>query len=244
MTRSAILPILVLALAGCATVSDDIAIQVSDELLVSQQRYQTSYIVNPGDSLEVVVERIPDLGRTVVVRSDGAISLPRVGDLKVGGLTVDAAAETIQSALAQRLIDPQVDVIVQNPPVPQIYVTGEVGRSLAIPLREVVSAADAIVVAGGALRSAKLNQVALIRLDEDGYIRARIIRNADSGVPGMLVALRSVSLKAGDIVVVQESNRSQFARFLQDFISTPLSAANAIISPYVQLELLREINSQ
>lgn len=244
MMRTAILALASLALAGCTTVSDDFAIPASEDLLVSQERYVASYVVSPGDALEVVVERNPDLGRTVTVRSDGAISLPKLGDLKIGGMTVDAASQTIEAAYAQRLLDPQIDIIVQNPPVPQIYVTGEVGRSVAIPLREVSSAADALVVAGGALRSAKLDQVALIRLDEDGYIRARIIRNSARGTPGLLVALRGVSLKAGDIVVVQESNRSQFARSLQDFISTPLSAVNAIISPYVQLELLREINRQ
>ena len=58
-----------------------------------------------------------------------------------------------------------------------------------------------------------------------------------------MLALRGIPMQAGDIIVVQESNRSQFARFLQDFVTTPLSSANAIISPYVQLELLQEINN-
>lgn len=234
---------LLLLTTACATVKQDIVMTASPEVVVSQQRYQTAYIVNSGDVLEVTVERLADLNRTVTVRPDGFVSLPTLGDIEVAGLSVTQAAEKIEAAYGQRLLDPRVDVIVQNPPVPNVYVTGEVGASVAIPLRQVPTAAEAIVVAGGAQRSAKLSDIALIRLHDDGYLRATLIPNAARGRAGMLLALRGVPLQAGDILVVQESNRSQFVRFLQDFVTTPLSSANAIISPYVQLELLQEINN-
>ncbi|MEL6237554.1 MAG: polysaccharide biosynthesis/export family protein [Pseudomonadota bacterium] len=232
------------ALASCTTLSNDIAIEASEEVLVSDQRYRIAYIINPGDVIEVIVDRLPDLSRTVTVRSDGFVTLPKLGDIAVAGKTVTDASDTIEEAYSTRLINPSIDLIITNPPVPNIYVTGEVGRPSAIPLRQVPTAAEALVVAGGTTRGAKLNSVALIRLEEDGYLRARLIESAGGGRAGMLLALRGVPLRAGDIIVVQESGRSQFARALQDFVTTPLSAVNALISPYVQLELLRELNEE
>ena len=53
--------------------------------------------------------------------------------------------------------------------------------------------------------------------------------------------MQSTPIRGGDVIIVPESGRSKFARFVQDFISTPLSGFNALLGPYVQLKLLEEL---
>ncbi len=43
------------------------------------------------------------------------------------------------------------------------------------------------------------------------------------------------------MVVVPESGRSQFTRFVQDFINTPLGGANQILAPYFQFRILHDV---
>ncbi|WP_447413108.1 hypothetical protein, partial [Clostridium perfringens] len=68
------------------------------------------------------------------------------------------------------------------------------------------------------------------------------IPTAAGGRAGLLLALQNVVLQPGDIIVVQESGRSQFTRFVQDFISTPLNGFNQLLTPYIQFRLLKEIS--
>lgn len=49
---------------------------------------QASYVVKPGDTLEISVWKEPDLQRQVLVRPDGAFSFPLVGEVDARGKTV------------------------------------------------------------------------------------------------------------------------------------------------------------
>lgn len=230
------------ALSACAPEPvEGLAFKASPEVIKSQKRYTTTYLINSGDILEVIVDRAPELGRTVTVRPDGVITIPGAGAVRVAGMSTTSAARRIESAFGDRLLDPEVTVIVTNPPVPSIFVTGEVGGARSIPLRDVTTAAEAVVLAGGLQRSASLDRMALIRLDDDGFLRASIIEAQGEGEMGLFLSLSGIILEPGDILVATESPRSQFVRALQDFVSTPLVALNAIISPFVQLELLRDL---
>ena len=230
------------ALLGCSQASvEDFAVQASPEVIKSQERFKATYLITSGDIIEVVVDREAGLGRTVTVGPDGFVSLPGAGSVKVAGLSTTRAAHKIEKALSDRLLDPDVAVIVTNPPVPSMFVAGEVGGARSVPLRDVTNAAEAIILAGGLQRTAALDRVALLRLDSDGFLRATLIEGPTNEQASLFLALSAVSLKPGDILIAPESSRSQFVRSLQDFVTTPLVAVNAIISPLVQLELLTDL---
>ena len=229
-------------LAGCASkVASPGAIALPPETLRSLQSYARTYVLAPGDQIEVDVEHLPEFTRTETIRPDGRIALPRLGEIAVGGLAVPDANRLIATALASRVRDPEVTVIVQNPREDMVFVAGEVGHPSAVPLRQAGTVAEALILAGGATRAAAIHEIALIRLDPDGRLAAHIIERRAAGQPGAYLSMQAVTLQAGDMILVPESNRSQFSRFVQDFINTPLSGANQLFTPYIQLRLLEQI---
>ena len=229
-------------LTGCASkVTSPNAIALPPETLHSLQSYTQTYVLAPGDQIEVNVEHLPEFTRTETIRSDGRIALPRLGELPVGGLAVPDANQLIASALAGRVRNPEVTVIVQNPREDMVFVAGEVGHPSAVPLRQARTVAEALILAGGATKAGAIREAALIRLDPDGRLAAHMIERRAGGQPGAYLSMQAVTLRAGDMILVPESNRSQFSRFVQDFINTPLSGANQLFTPYIQLRLLEQI---
>lgn len=230
-------------LAGCGTqMSRPVSIAAAPETLRSIDRYERAYLLVPGDTIEVVVDQMAEISRTVTIRSDGFVALPKVGEVQLAGMSVPQATRLIRDRLNQRIYDPDVTLILTNPRDDKVFVAGEVGRPAAISLRDARTAAEALVQAGDAARSAALGNVALIRLDTSGHLVANLIPTAGGGRAGLLLALQNVVLQPGDIIVVQESGRSQFSRFVQDFINTPLNGVNQLLNPYIQFRLLREIS--
>src|SRR5512146_1068664 len=54
----------------------------------SEARYRKEYVLCPGDQIEVLVRRVPEVSRAVIVRPDGMISLPMLDAVPAAGLTV------------------------------------------------------------------------------------------------------------------------------------------------------------
>jgi polysaccharide export outer membrane protein len=218
-----------------------VSINVEPEVFRSAQRFQQVYVIGPGDQLEVGVSNVPEMSRTSTVRPDGAISLPKVGDVHVGGLSVPEAREAIRKRFAERLVDPDVMLNVANPRDATVFVMGEVGRPNAVPIRQAQTVAQAIALVGGPTRSARIDRVALVRLDNEGHMVATMLDNGGLGSTGAYLKMQATPVQAGDIILVPESGRSKFARFIQDFVSTPLGGFNALLGPYVQLRLLQQL---
>ena len=58
------------------------------------------YSIGPEDVIEVVVWKEPDVSRIVLVRPDGKISLPLIGDVQAQGMNPQALAENLRKAFA------------------------------------------------------------------------------------------------------------------------------------------------
>jgi polysaccharide export outer membrane protein len=89
------------------------------------------YLVGPGDTLNVVVWRSPELSTSVPVRPDGKISTPLVEDLLASGKTTTQIAREIEQVLSRYVQNPVVTVMMTNfagPYSQQVRVIGEVSR--------------------------------------------------------------------------------------------------------------------
>ena len=240
--RALICAMAVLSLPGCVSSGAQPAqIDLAPETYSSLARYQRVYILGPGDQLEVTVDHVPEWNRTALIRPDGMFTIPKIGDIALGGLSVPEAKARVEAALAARLADPQVTIAVQNPRDDVVLVTGDVGRSGPVPVRQAQTVAAAIIAAGGPLRSGSIRNVALIRLDDDGHLVARVLRPTSSGQAGAMMGLAAMPVRGGDIVFVPESGRSQLTRFIQDVINTPLTGVNQLFTPYIQYRLVKNL---
>ena len=67
-----------------------------------------SYKIGPGDTLNIVVWRNPELSMSVPVRPDGKISAPLIDDLAAMGKDSTTLARDIEKELAKFIRDPVV----------------------------------------------------------------------------------------------------------------------------------------
>ncbi len=230
-----------LTIAGCTSPRAKVSqIPVQPEVIKSSVKFEKEYILAPGDQVEVAVRQVPQVSRTVEIRPDGFISLPIIQDARAAGLTPNELAQELTKMFSATLINPQVNIIPTKVRQPMIYVVGEVNRPLPVPFRDAPTAAQAIALAGGFARSAATHDVAIVRLGDDGFLRAIVVTTNDKGQPGPYMALRAALLDADDVVFVPESGRSQVSRFIDDFINKPLLGISAATGTYANIKFITQ----
>lgn len=243
-TLARVLACMMMAFAASCAAEPSPPFALKPEIVRSMQRYSKQYVLSPGDQLEVSIYRVPDLSRTVTIRADGYISLPVLKEVKAGGLTVAELDADLARRYSARLVNPDVTVTVANPRAADVYVVGEVGKPGPLQVRDAPTVAVAIADSGGATHTAALDKVAVIRLGDDGYLTGYVMQDKDSGESAFYMAMSNMLLQPGDLVVVPESGRSQFVRFIQDYINTPATGVNQILNPYFQFRILNELTVQ
>lgn len=144
----------------------------------AERRATSSYTVGPGDLLAVNVWKNEALSQKVVVRPDGFVTLPLIGDVAAGGRTVDAIASEIADR-AQRFYTerPVVSVEVAELHSYRIYVLGEVSRPGEFTPRGQVTVLQAIALAGGFTRFAAPDEIQIVRRDANGERRIPFVYN-------------------------------------------------------------------
>ena len=165
----------------------------------------SGFLLGPEDELEITVWGNKDLTRATVIRPDGLISMPIIGDVQAAGLTADALAQRIAERLKQYLATtPSVSVSVKQINSYSVYVLGEVTKPGKFQLKSYITVLQAISMAGGFTDYAKKNKLQVLRVTENGEHRHQEVRIplryddllSGNGGPGNIV------LHAGDTVVV------------------------------------------
>ncbi len=103
-----------------------------------------NYIVGPGDSLNIIVWRNPELSMSVPVRPDGKVTTPLVDELVAQGKTSIEIARDVEKALGKYVRDPIVTVIVTGfvgPYSEQIRVVGEAAKPQFLPYKQKMNCA-------------------------------------------------------------------------------------------------------
>lgn len=225
-SHAAILMLAAALLSGCTTLQSrfEQPLNVAPEIIRSSVRFQKEYLLTEGDQIEVSVWRTPEVSRTVFIRPDGNISLPLMQETRAAGLTPRELADKVQLALSNRLVKPEVNVIPMTVRQPMVYVLGDARTPGAFPLRTAATAAQAIALAGGTLRSANEDKITVIRLSGEGYLEAFPLNGASpSNVPfsgpSPFMSMAATQLKADDIVFIPESGRSEASRAVTDLLA-------------------------
>jgi polysaccharide export outer membrane protein len=105
--------------------------QVQLAQLIQQQDWlsptEEEYVLGPDDVMQIKVLKEENLDKTVTVSSDGFITFPLLGDLRVDGLTMAQVDAQITSLLARDfLVDPEVIVEVVKQRSKNVYIMGGV----------------------------------------------------------------------------------------------------------------------
>lgn len=162
------------------------------------------FLLGPEDVLEIVVWRSQDLSRQVIVRPDGMISMPLIGDVQAAGQTSDQLATRIAKLLTPYKESPSVSVSVKEVNSYNVFVLGEVAKPGKYQLKSYTTVLQMISMAGGFTPFASKNKLQIVRQTINGSGGWREVRLAipyDDLLKGRTDPEYYI-LKGGDTLVV------------------------------------------
>jgi polysaccharide biosynthesis/export protein len=156
--------------------------------------------IGPGDLIDLTVFDVPELVLKVRVDSNGVVSLPLMGDLKLAGMTVRDSQRLIARELVARQLvrAPQVSLLVEEYATQGITVYGEVNTPGVYPLFGPHRLYDAISAAGGLTMKAG-GTVTILHVGQRDHPEVITLSNENS------VSHADVRIYPGDTVIVSKA---------------------------------------
>lgn len=118
-----------------------------------------------NDIVSVNVFQEPDLSVTeTAIDASGKLALPLLGQVPASGMTADELARTIEARLTPRfLANPRVTVTLVTPSMRRVTVEGQVQQPGIFPITGPTTLVQAIALARGTIRTAKVDEVVVFR---------------------------------------------------------------------------------
>lgn len=139
------------------------------------------YVIGIGDQLRIDVWRNVELTRTLIVRPDGYITMPLMGDVLAEGQKPEALASSVADGLKTVIKTPEVTVTVTNPVSIayqyRVRVMGQVNQPISVSFVEGMTVMDLVLAAGGVGPFGSANRATLNRLTNDGYREYNVYLN-------------------------------------------------------------------
>ncbi len=162
-------------------------------------RAAASYLLQPGDVLQVSVWKEPELQSEVIIRPDGALSFPLAGDVQAAGRGVDQLRAELETRLRKLVPEATVSVAIKVIAGNRIYVLGKVTRPGDYAINRPTDVMQAISLAGGTTPFADVNDIRILRRTGDHELAIRF-RYGD--VERGHALEQNIVLQGGDTVVV------------------------------------------
>ena len=157
------------------------------------------YVIGVEDVLDIVVWRESDITLEVIVRPDGKITVPLVGDVQAAGRTASEIAAELTESLSRYIKEPLVAVIVSQINSFRVYVIGEVNAQGVLELRQRTRLLQALALSKGLTEFADKSDIVLIR-EENGRIERmefdykKLVKDENSS--------DNIYVKPGDTIIV------------------------------------------
>ena len=182
----------------------------------------TDYIMCPGDVLQVIVYGHEDLSTPAnnsqyspyVVRPDGKVSFPLIGDVDVTGKTVAQFREELANRFSQYLVTPSISVNVMKLGTTRVYVLGEVKKPGLMELEKSHRVIDALAKAEGFTEKSAKKNVFLVRAGSTEVEKLNVnnfLTKADQSA--------NLVLNEGDCLYLTSNHKVIFSRDIMPFLS-------------------------
>lgn len=201
-----------IALPGCKT-GDVMTVSPSDLSAVEAvaDDIPTSQLIG-GNSIELSVEvagRMEIAMHRASINQQGVVTLPLVGDVHIGGMTLSEARQVIYTTYGAYFVTPPVIMISRVDDAVQgkwgfVTMTGRVSQPGRVKIESAngIKLTSAIQKAGGFSGSAKKSGIRVSRIDSSGKKIQVKVDYDDIGQKGNIDA--DIDLKDGDIVYVPQ----------------------------------------
>jgi polysaccharide export outer membrane protein len=163
-------------------------------------------LLGPGDVVKSAVYGSPDLSVETRVSESGSLTFPLLGDVHVGGLSVQQAEKKIAGLLEKGgyLKKAQVNLLITTLASQQVSVLGQVNRPGRYPIDGTRKVLDLLAMAGG-IGTEGGDTVTLVR-NHDGKVSRETIDVVDMVRKGELN--RDYEVSGGDIIFVDRAPRA------------------------------------
>jgi polysaccharide biosynthesis/export protein len=162
--------------------------------------FTDSYKIGSGDVLEIVTWKEPDFSRKeILVRIDGKISFPLLGDIQASGQTPLQVKKEIEKGLKDFVDHPIVTVTVRGPGSQKFYILGEVVNTGEYNLIKDLTVLQAFALAGGFTEWASKKEIILLR-NENG--KDKILTVNYKNIVGGKDFSQNIHIKANDTIIV------------------------------------------
>ncbi|GAB6268090.1 MAG: polysaccharide export protein [Smithella sp.] len=157
------------------------------------------YLIGPGDVLDISVWKDEALTRSCVVRPDGAISFPLIGDIQATGKTPSQLKAEMEGKLDRYVPGGALSLEVKQINSLIIYVIGKVNAPGRFIMNANVNVLQAIAAAAGLNPFAKRNKIKVYRQGKNETIIFPF--QYDEVIEGNRLE-QNIRLLRGDVVVV------------------------------------------
>jgi polysaccharide biosynthesis/export protein len=180
---------------------------------------QGEYVLQPGDAIDITFYYHPDNNQSnLMVRPDGKIFLPLIGEVQAGGLTAPQLAEAITKRSATSLRDPKVAVNVRTLNPTRVFVGGEVFKPGFVNYTPGLTAVQAVMQVGGWRDTADLQEVVLLQKNGENSSEYRPSKINLGKVVELGDTKADIVLGPSDIVVVPKTGIAKANVWMQQWV--------------------------
>ena len=218
---------LLLGIYGCSSSSATRNAYDRDLWLAQSNSASTvpEYQLGFGDVVEVKFFNNERFNETVTVRPDGRITMEKIGDIFVTGMTPSRLDSLITATYANIIREPDVTVIVRSFGGYQAYVLGEVASPGGYPIERDLTLVQLLAAAGGIKNTAALGSIMLLRqgknkevnalkIDISDYLDGERI-NLEMGEKAYSLSMNEFFIQPRDIVYVPKTALASTVAFLE-----------------------------
>jgi polysaccharide biosynthesis/export protein len=176
------------------------------------------YLIGDEDVLHITVWQNPDLETEVIVRPDGMVSCPLIGDVPASGMSVTQLTRDMTQRFGEYVRDPQVSISIRKIGGKRVIILGQVVQPGIVSAGGAMRVMDAIGMAGGFTKDAVPSSTVIIR---GGFVGAKAQKlNLSKVFKGDLHD--NIDLQSQDIIFVPKKFIADLNYFLEQVLD-PLS---------------------
>jgi protein involved in polysaccharide export with SLBB domain len=162
-----------------------------------------AYHLAANDVVQVSVYQEADLDAKVRIARDGSVTLPLLGDVKLGGKTIEEATGFIRDKLKDGyLVNPQVTLTITEYAKRRFTIMGKVQRpgTYEMPDEQTVTLLQAVAAAGGYAGSARDKAIAVNRIVGD----KKVVFTVDADAMAKNKDAPAFDIQPDDVITVPE----------------------------------------
>lgn len=186
----------------------------------------SKYTLGPDDVIEIEVRRHPEFSGKYIVTAEGKIEYKFIGDVFVEGLTKIQLQERLSAILSEYIIEPEVNVQIQQYLSKVYYVIGEVNRPGKFYMKgNTIPVLEAIIQAGLPNQASSTRKCRLISPDRKGKSKIAYVNVYELLYGGNLKC--NLEMKPGDVLYVPSTVIAKVIQVIRPFTDTVSSAAGS-----------------